>query len=184
MQISLRPFDDMLSLSVFRQLDPHDYIEAELVRGRVTNAVALWADWRGAEGYRIRSYVAMQGQTPFAVFGLSHTGQAGVAAGALLARDHAHFRRSLGKIGLIIRNQMPGLLHQAGIHRVEARSWAGHPTAGGLLHAIGFRHECDMPGFGQTGKTTFRQWAYLTADHIDFARSETAACAIIEREDS
>lgn len=164
--ITVRPYDDMTALPVFQCLDPMDQIEADLVRGSSSAAVQLWADWRGVEAYRFLSFVALtKGQSPFAVFGLSHTGQAGVAAAALLARDHLRFRRELVQLVRLIRVHLAGECATRGIHRIEARAWADHPRAAGVLRALGFAHECDMPGFGLTGQVTYRQFAWLSAAH-------------------
>ena len=163
MTVTVRPFDDMLALPIFRQLDASDQIEADLIRGTSANGISLWADWRGGEPYRLLSFVALSGGTPFAVFSLSHTGQAGIAAGALLARDHRRFRGPLARLGAMIRRRMPAEAAARGIHRVEARCWADHPTAATLLASLGFAHECDMPGFGQTGRVIYRQFAFVPA---------------------
>ncbi len=163
MTLSVLPWDDMLALPVFRQLDAHDFMEAELVRGGGCNGISLWADWRGVEPFRILSFVALAGRTPFAVFGLANTGQAGVAAAALLARDHRRFARPLARLAVAIRRQMPAEALARGIHRIEARCWSDHPTASLLLSRLGFAHECDMPGFGLTGSVTYRQFAWLAA---------------------
>lgn len=166
MSITVRPYDDMTALPVFQRLDPMDQIEADLVRGSSSTAVQLWADWRGVQAYRILSFVALtKGQSPFAVFGLSHTGQAGVAAAALLARDHLRYRRELVQLVRLIRAHLAEECAARGIHRIEARAWADHPRAAGLLRALGFAHECDMPGFGLTGQVTYRQFAWLSAAH-------------------
>lgn len=153
----------MLALPVFRQLDPHDFMEAELIRGQAANGISLWADWRAVEAIRFLSFVALAGQTPFAVFGLANTGQAGVASAALLARNHQRFARPLARLAVTIRRHMPAEAAARGIHRIEARCWAGHPTAADLLAGLGFAHECDMPGFGLTGSVTYRQFAFVAA---------------------
>lgn len=160
MAVTVRPFDPMACLSVFRLMDPHDHIEAELVRGQAVNGIELWADWRAIEGFRVLSFMAQDGGTPFAVFGLVNTGQAGVAAGALLARSHERFRLPLARLGVMIRTALPDEAAARGIHRIEARCWAGHPTAARLLTALGFAHECDMPGFGRDGHAVYRQFAW------------------------
>jgi hypothetical protein len=61
-----------------------------------------------------------------------------------------------------IRAEMPAFCARAGIHRIEARCWAGHPTAASLLAALGFTHEADMPGFGPGGAATYRQFAWIS----------------------
>lgn len=161
--IRLHPYDDLSAMAVIRQLDHHDQVEADLTRGAATPALALFAQWRSMQAIRIASHVATRADgTPFAVFALSNTGQAGVAQAALLARDHARFRRPLATLAAAIRAGMPGFAIDRGIHRIEARAWADHPTASALLTALGFDFETDMPGFGLSGTVTFRQFAWLS----------------------
>lgn len=159
--IQLRPFTDAEAWRVFLFLDGFDFIEAELVRGARALNVSLFADWRQVEGARLLSYVVVGRGGPFAVLGLSHTGQAGVAQAALLARDHKRHRRELAELGCAIRREMPAFCAEQGIHRVEARCWSDHPTASRFLEAVGFRHEADMPGFGTDGHATFQLYAYV-----------------------
>lgn len=164
--IEARPFSDLAAWSVFQALDPWDWLEAEATRGGNVTAPGLYADWRSVEGARLLSLVIVSTRNgpavPFAVLGLSHTGQAGVAQAALLARDHKRFKRELIHAGRRIRAEMPEFCAKVGIHRIEARCWAGHPTAARLLKSIGFHHEADMPGFPPAGTGVFRQFAYLT----------------------
>lgn len=155
------PYEDLAAKAVFDRLDPADHLECELVRGAATTGLALWADWRSMQNLLIASFVACAGETPFAIFGLSRTGQAGVAGAALLARDHRAYRVPLARLAVRIRREMPDYIAGRGVNRIEARSWADHPTASSLLQGIGFRAECRMCGFGLTGTVTFRQWAWL-----------------------
>lgn len=160
--ITARPYDDLSAMAVIRQLDPHDQLEADLTRGAPSTALSLFAEWRSMEAIRLSSLVAHRRDgIPFAIFGLCNTGQAGVAGAALLARDHARFRRPLAELAIAIRAGMPRFAEDHGIHRIEARAWAGHPTASALLTALGFTHEADMPGFGLSGTVTFRQFAWI-----------------------
>ena len=165
MTIQARPYADLDAMAVFRQLDPMDQVEAELARGAPVTALSLFADWRAMEPHRPLSFVALtspaRGAHPFAVFGLINTGQAGIAAAALLARNHVKFRRPIAELAAAIRRDLPAYARDAGIHRIEARSWFDHPTASALLSALGFDHECDMPGFGRTGTVVFRQFAWV-----------------------
>lgn len=169
MVITVAPYHDDTAWLVLRQLDAADVLEAELMRGTGAQALALFADWRAMQGYRIASHVALTGaapgRTPFAVFGLVNTGQAGVAAAALLARDHRRHRRDLAQLARAIRDALPRFAAETGLHRIEARCWADHPTAASLLTALGFHRECDMPGFGLRGDVTFAQFAWLAAHH-------------------
>lgn len=159
--MDVRPYNDEDAWIVLRQLDAYDRMEAELVRGAHTHALSLWADWRALQPHKALSFVVSTGGMPFAIFGVTATGQAGVGAASLLARDHAKFRRPLARLCVEIRRQLPGRMAALGIHRIECRCWSDHPTAARLLQAIGFKHDCDMPGFGLTGKITFRQFAWL-----------------------
>jgi hypothetical protein len=160
--IQLRPYDDLSAMAVLQLLDVADLMEVQLVRGGVTGHLALFAEWRAVEPLRLASFVALTGAgTPFAVFGLSHTGQAGVGAAAMLARDHATWRLPLARLAVTIRRALPAYCAERGIHRIEARSWAQHPSASGLLRAMGFGYECAMPGFGPTGQAAFHQYARI-----------------------
>lgn len=160
--IRVRPFDDLAAMAVFRQLDIHDHMEAELVRGVSYTALGLFAEWRMAQGQAPLSLIATTGpgDRPFAVFCLAHTGQAGVAQGALLAAHHDRHRTALARLALVIRDKMPAFAAETGIRRIEARAWWGHPTASRILAAMGFAHEADLPGFGPGGAHTFRQFAW------------------------
>lgn len=160
--IQVRPFQALSAMVVFRQLDTSDHLEAELVRGAPALALELFGDWWAVRGNCILNLVVQTpAATPFALLALANTGQAGVAQAALLARDHARFRRPLAELGAAIREQMPVWCAERGVHRVEARAWTDHPSACKFLSQIGFRAECDMPGFGPSGAVTFRQFAWL-----------------------
>lgn len=161
--IRVRPFDDLAAMAVFHRLDVHDHIEAELVRGVSYTALGLFAEWRMAQAQGPVSLVATTGPAdrPFAIFCLGHTGQAGVAQGALLAADHTRHRIALARLAVAIRQKMPAFATETGINRIEARCWAGHPTAARLLAGMGFAHETDLPGFGRDGSQTFRQFAWI-----------------------
>lgn len=151
-------------MAVLSALDPMDHMEAEATRGAAVTHLALFAEWRSMEPGRVMSLVLIDkrhGRQPFAVLGLSNTGQAGVAQAAMLARDHKKYARALAIAGVLIRRQMPTFCEENGIHRVEARAWADHPTASKFLTVCGFSHETDMPGFGANGAVTFRQFAWF-----------------------
>lgn len=160
--IQVRPFQALAAMAVFRQLDWSDHMEAELVRGVPALSLELFGDWYAVRGNCLINYVIETASgVPFALLALAHTGQAGVAQAALLARDHGRFRRPLAQLGAAIREQMPVWCQQHGVRRIEARAWTDHPTACKFLSQIGFRAECDMPGFGGAGTVTFRQFAWL-----------------------
>lgn len=160
--LTVRPWEDLAAMAVFNRLDLHDLIEAELVRGVTYTALGLFAEWRMAQAQGPLSLIVHDQARPFAVLALGYTGQAGVAQAALLAADHARHRTSLARLAIIARRRMPSWAAEAGFHRIEARSWGGHPTAAGLLSAIGFTHEADLPGFGPGGRHVFRQFAWTT----------------------
>jgi hypothetical protein len=160
--IEVWPYEDLAAHAVLSRLDPMDQIEAEVVRGQPSAPLAIFSDWRAMNAARLLSIVAYTGSgTPFAVLGLSNSGQAGVAQAALLARDHTRFRRPIAELAVQIRNMMPGFAQEAGVHRIEARSWATHPTGAQLLTSCGFHLEATMPGFGREGRDLFHQFAWL-----------------------
>ncbi len=160
--ILIRPYDDLTAHAVLSRLDLHDQIEAELVRGRSAIGLELFADWRSMRGAWVAGHVfETRTGAPFAVGALVNTGQAGVAQAAMLARDHARYRRPLAQLACRIAVELPAFCLSHGIHRVEARCWAGHPTAARFLQAVGFAFETTLPGFGADGRAMFRQFALL-----------------------
>lgn len=165
--IQPRAYDELAAMAVFRGLDPHDLLEAQITRGRDAGHLALFADWHAAQAHAVLSLVVFtdpgRGAKPFGVLMLGNTGQAGVAQAAFLARDHGAFRRPLAEAAVQIRTQMPAFCHKAGIHRIEARAWAGHPRAARFLGAVGFAPEAIMPGFGSAGHEQFIQFAWVAA---------------------
>lgn len=167
--ITLRPYDDQEAMAVFQRLDMADRLEAEVIRGAAVTHLALWADWRMMRAAHVASWVAAtRAGVPFAVLAVANSGQSGVAEAALLARDHATFRRPLAELALRLRNGMPGWCNERGIHRIEARAWSGHPTASTLLSRVGFQHETDMPGFGPAGQHVYRQFAWVSDRCLPF----------------
>lgn len=161
--ISLHPYDDLSAFAVFSDLDPHDRIEACAMRGQNVTHLGLFADWRAMRGVRLLDLTLRDetSQQTFAVLALGHTGQAGVAQAALLARDHTRFRRPLVTAARRICNELPGFCADNDIRRIEARCLATHPTASRFLTVCGFAPETDMPGFGGDGAATFRQFAWI-----------------------
>ena len=164
MSLELIDWSDDLAFQVFRDLDLYDRIEAALWRGDDAHPLALWCDWRAWAGWRAVTRIAVwrRGATllPIAVLGWQPTGAKGVVQAALLARDHKLHRRALIPLARRLRKHLPDVAAEAGLTRIECRSWTGHPTAGRLLTAIGFRLEvaelAGMPG-------TFAQYV-LTLD--------------------
>ncbi len=165
-QITLTGYSDAAAYAVLSRLDAADLAEAEVTRGATVTGLSLFADWRGMEPHRAVSMVVRSGfgphGTPIALFALVNTGQAGVAAAALLACNHRSWRPELLRLAVELRRQMPGFASQRRINRIEARCWARHPTAARLLGALGFRHEASMTGFGPKGTETFHQFAFLS----------------------
>lgn len=163
--IIVRPYEDLAAHAVLSRLDPVDLLEAGVTRGRATTGLELFADWRAANAFRLASWVVFTGAgDPFALVGLSHTGQAGVAGAALLARDHARYRRSLAQAALLMRRQMPVFAAEHRVRRIEARAWATHPTACDMLFSIGFYPEAIMAGFGPDGMDCFVQYAWTAPE--------------------
>lgn len=161
--IDARPYSDAAALCVFRALDPHDLIEAELARGAVLPPLALFADWRMVQaGSHLSRVLHFQGQ-PFAVLVLAPGGPGGVAQAAFLARSHRRWRRPLVAAARDIRSGMRAFCEARGLHRIEARCHALHPSAGSFLTACGFHHETDLPGFGGDGQEVFRQFAWISS---------------------
>lgn len=162
--IDVSPWDNRAGMVVLAQLDPADWREAQLIRaGGGMDHLDVFADWRAVQAGALVSVILRdktRGGDPFAVLCLGHTGQAGVAQAALLARRHDRFRRALAAAGLRIRRDMPKFCREAGVRRVEARCWAGHPRAGRFLTACGFVHEVEMAGFGGDEPATFNQYAW------------------------
>lgn len=153
-------YDPQGALIVFRDLDPYDLLEAQAIRGAGTSYAQLFAEWHGVQPAALLSLVLKQAGQPFAVLLLRHTGQAGVAEAALLARNHRRWRRGLALTAREIRAKMAEACAAEGVHRIEARSWAGHPRAGAFLRLCGFVHEAEMHGFGATGAEIFHQFAW------------------------
>lgn len=159
--LRLQAYSTVAAYAVLSRLDASDLAEAEVVRGAGLHALDLSADWRDMEPHRLISLVAYDGPIPFAVVALYRTGVPGVAGAALLARDHGQYRRALGNLALMARADLPGQAARFGLHRIEVRSWAGHPRAHRLLAAVGFHHEADCAGFGPSGREIFRQFAWV-----------------------
>jgi hypothetical protein len=161
--IELRAFEDLAAMAVFNRLDPHDQIEAELTRGHPIGSLGLFAEWRAMQPAAIVSVVAHAAGRPFALFMLVNTGQAGVAAAALLAARHDLNRHALARLAVVLRQNMASFTAERGIHRIECRAWSDHPTASRLLGGLGFQLEAEMSGFGRSGQIHYRQFSWLSA---------------------
>ena len=164
------PFTANGAWTVFQDLDPDDYAEAIMIRGGgPVTPLDLFTDWSLAQRAGFLSHVIytrakLKGGRPFAVLCVGHTGQAGVAQAALLARRHDRYTRQLGEAAVQIRRNMPSLCKAYGIYRIEARSWAEHPTAARFLERCGFVLETTMEGFGDGGRDRVQQFAYVSPE--------------------
>lgn len=164
--VRIQPWNDAPAAGVFRDLDPHDWIEAKIARGGTPSWLTHFADWRAMQGAWLASHVlATQGGTPFAVLAVIATAQTGVAEAAFLARNHTRFRHDISRSAVMFRQRLPDWARDHGLHRIEARCWVGHPTASALLSALGFTLEACMNGFGQKGDQSFLQFAFITTNH-------------------
>ncbi|MGR3822676.1 MAG: hypothetical protein ACU0A5_08870 [Salipiger marinus] len=155
------PYEDHAALDILRALDPSDYREAVLARGAEASHLALFAEWRAAQAVGVVSHLLRTDTgRPFALLTVVLTAR-GVAQAALLSRSHDKFRMPLARAAVEIRRRLPGWAAGAGIHRLEARCWADHPTAPGFLRACGFRFEAETPGYGPDGRAVFLQFAWI-----------------------
>ncbi|AUC52302.1 hypothetical protein CDO87_03455 [Sagittula sp. P11] len=159
------PFENAAALAVFRDLDPEDRCEAMLMRGGSCDHLDLWADWRQAQPYCPLSLVLTSAAgTPFAVLAVARVpGCVGLAQAALLARSHKRWRRQLAQAAVLIRSALGGWADEQAITRIEARSWAGHPTASRFLTGCGFLQEATLSGFGPDGRAVFHQFSWTTS---------------------
>lgn len=161
--IDVAGWDDEEAFAVLSDLDPHDALECMVDDGTAT-ALGRFAIFRDAMARGGEVAVVRSRGEPFAVLALVPIA-AGVAGAGLLARDHRRWRRPLAVLAARIRRQLAeaAASGRGAYRRVEARTWADHPTGARLLEACGFRHECDLRGYGQ-GHATFRQYAWVMPD--------------------
>lgn len=166
--VTLDRFTPDAALRVLSNLDENDQLEAQLMRGDSAAAYDMLADWMmlarqgavcfiGAATAPISEPVAVLGILPGTTPGLGHV--------AMLARDHRFWKRVLVPLAREIRDRLPTQARAMGLHRLEAHSWAAHPTAASLLTAIGFRLDARMTGFGPSGCVYLNQWSWL-ADYV------------------
>ncbi|MEO0859221.1 MAG: hypothetical protein AAFY65_01310 [Pseudomonadota bacterium] len=162
----LVPWSDQAALEVFSDLDPHDWNEARIVTGAEPTSLSLWADWRAGRVHRYYDFVVLsapsRGAQPFAVLGVSAGGATNVAQAALLTRVVKDWRRDIAKLAIGLRDAFELWAELDGLHRIEARSWAGHPTGGDLLKACGLSWEASLSGFGADGEERFEQHAWAS----------------------
>ncbi len=165
---TLEPFNPADALHVLSALDENDQLEAELMRGDQANPYDLLAGWMALEAQGAVCFIGgvlPPYDQPIAVLALVPSSTPGLGHAAMLARDHKFWKRAMVPLARIIRDRLPEEAHAMGLHRIEARSWAHHPTAPNLLRAIGFELEAEMVGFGHSGEIPFNQWVWL-ADYI------------------
>lgn len=166
--ISLEPFNPEDALRVLSALDENDQLEAEVMRGDKARPYDMLADWMALEKQGAACFVAQVAPPyvePIAVMAIVRGGTPGLGHAAMLARDHRFWKRALVPTARAIRDGLPTQARAMGLHRIEVRSWAGHPTAPSLLRAIGFELEAEMIGFGHSGEINLNQWVWL-ADYI------------------
>ncbi len=166
--VTLAPFNPPDALRVFEMLDENDQLEAEVMRGDKALPYDMLADWMALEKQGAACFVAQVAPPyaePIAVMAIVRGGTPGLGHAAMLARDHRIWRRALVPAARAIRDGFPAQARAMGLHRIEARSWAGHPTAPSLLRAIGFELDAEMIGFGHSGEVNLNQWVWL-ADYI------------------
>lgn len=160
----LDAWSDTGAMAVFNDLDLQDFREAEVVRGTKVSSMALWSDWRSIRSARIFDVVAYSspatGRHPFAILSVVNSGVAGVAEAALVTRDVSRWGGQVARLASGLRRVFPDECRRVGIHRVEARSWCGHPSGGRLLTACGLPFEARLTGFGADGTATFDQHAW------------------------
>jgi len=175
--VKLSPFDPARALTVLSGLDDNDQLEAQIMRGDPAESYDLLTDWlllarQGAACYVGEALPPIS--APFAVLALVPGTTPGLGYAAMLARDHHFWKRALVPLVRLIRHDLPPVAAHMGLHRIEARSWAGHPTAATLLRAIGFTREAEMTGFGYGGEMNLDQWVWL-ADYIPPRHTATLA---------
>ncbi|MBR9840268.1 hypothetical protein [uncultured Salipiger sp.] len=155
------PYEDHAALEIFKRLDVSDYREACLARGAQASHLELFADWRQAQAAGALSLILRNDAgTPFAVLAVVPTAR-GVAQGAFLARSHAAYRWPIARAALQISRKIAEWARGAGLHRIEARCWADHPSAPRFLGAAGFHLEAQVPGYGPDGNACFLQFAWV-----------------------
>lgn len=164
--VVLQPWSDELALDVFRDLDPNDREEMFITMGCALTPLQVFSGWKTVaplcayEAIAVASGPSRQGA--FAALSLVRNGPAGTAEASLLARRHRAWRWQLGALAVIVKRDLPGMMAQLGLRRVEARCWEDHPTAGVLLGRLGFRQEGGpLAGFGEDGAHRFLQFAMV-----------------------
>lgn len=155
-------------LDVLGALDAADAAEAALVGYSVqADPRPLALDLLAGADRGGTVLVAVDGPTGarFAVLGLSPAFvDGGVATCGLLARDHRRWRREIARLCGALRHALPEFAAARGLRRLEARSWAAHPTGRTLLAALGFGREAILPGYGAGGEA-FELWSFITDWH-------------------
>ncbi len=163
--VTLEPFTPEAALQVLTKLDEMDQFEAQLMRGDEADSYELLAGWMALRQQGAACFVGVVDGQPIAVMAIVPGVTPGLGHAAMLACDHKQWKRGLVALVRLIRDGFPAQARVMGLHRIEARSWAGHPTAPSLLRAIGFELEAHMVGLGQSGEVNLKQWVWL-ADYI------------------
>ncbi|MDF2235382.1 hypothetical protein P2H44_22735 [Albimonas sp. CAU 1670] len=154
--LSLTPLTCGPALRVLQELDPQDRREAGCALNGDASPDFLLREFLRRQGEGGHVFVAWShrpegGADPFAILGVAAIIASGVGSAALLARRHDRWRPQLRALAFALRVDLPPWARLQGFHRLEARSWSDHPTAGTLLGAIGFRHELRLVGFAAGG---------------------------------
>ncbi len=166
--VTIEPFNPALARCVLSDLDENDRLEAQLMRGDMAGGYDLLTDWMMIQRQGAACFIGYCDDpepSPIAVLAIVPDTVPGLGHVAMLARDHRRWKRQLVSLVRQIRRRLPVQAQHMGLHRLEARSWVGHPTAPTLLRAIGFTPDATMTGFGFSGEIRLRQWSWL-ADYI------------------
>jgi hypothetical protein len=166
MRVLCHHWDAESALQVLEDLDGHDLAEVGVAQGRAMRPLEALAEFQtgAARGEDVRvAFVCPGGApiAPFAILAVGPGGWHGTGIAGLIARDHRHWRRPLAVLGAQIRRELPRYAARRGWHRIEARSWAPHPTGAALLHSLGFAFEATLPGMGPDGAHEFHQFAFI-----------------------
>jgi len=162
--LSLAPFELLSALRVIEDLDRMDRLEIQLGGVDPTPDAILrqfvLQDATGSHLQIVWRHRPEGGAEPFAIVMIDELLARGTASAALIARDHVRFAAPLRRLVAGLRADLPGAMAQSGLRRLECRCWAEHPTAPGLLTAIGFAFETELHGFGLS-QTPWLQFALV-----------------------
>ena len=155
--LSLGPLHLWPAMDVLGHLDYSDWWEATLALGREPDGDLLVRELLRREAEGAHAFVVWKhnpggGATPFAVLAVVQLVAQGVGSACLLSKNHLMWPGPLRMLAYALRRDLPAWAAAHGFHRLEARSWAAHPSAPRLLRAIGFEREARMPGFAANGE--------------------------------